>query len=269
MVSRAKALAIVGGLLAGGFLFLRFNWETTYLFGWEWYQAAALLGGIGLAGVFPGSRLSAAVGLGLGPFLIASVQTCLEIFRDPTCCNLWPIGLVMVLFFGFPAPLIGVAISRLLSRARLAKFVYLVALASSLLIGAALPNIENAQQRRLETEELPGLLRQIYEAEMAYSVGRPDKVFACDGTRLPGVGKLPWSKLNWSKPEPTKKMLIVKNYTVRLDCPNDISPRSFRVTAFPHNFADRDRPTFSIDETGKLTVSGIRDSAKRGTGPAR
>lgn len=268
-MSRTKALAIASGLLAGGFLFLRFNFERTSLFGWEWYQAAALLGGIGLAGVFPGSRLSAAVGLGLGPFLIASVQTCLEIFRDPTCCNLWPIGLVMVLFFGFPAPLIGVAIGRLLSRTRLPWFVYFVALAGSLLIGAALPDIENAQQRRLETEELPALMKRIYEAEMAYRARHPDKFFACDGTRLPGVGKLPWSKLDWSKPDPTKKMLIVKNYTVRLDCPNDISPRSFRVTAFPHNFADRDRPTFSIDETGKLTVSEIKDSARRRTDRAR
>jgi hypothetical protein len=68
MMSHKKALAIASGLLVGGFLFLRFGWDNNMeLSGWQWYQGAALLGGIGLAGVFPEAQLTAAVGLGMAP----------------------------------------------------------------------------------------------------------------------------------------------------------------------------------------------------------
>ena len=106
MVSHRKALAIASGLLVGGFLFLRFSWDNNGgLSSWEWYQGATLLGGIGLAGMLPGARLSVALGLCTAPVLVGIVQTFLNVSRDPTCCNLWPIGLVLVLFFGLPAPL--------------------------------------------------------------------------------------------------------------------------------------------------------------------
>jgi hypothetical protein len=120
MVSHRKALAIASGLLAGGFLFLRFGWDNNAgLSGWEWYQGATLLGGIGLAGMLPGARLNVAIGLCTAPVLVETVQTYLHVSRDPTCCGLWPIGLVLVFFFGLPAPLIGSGISRLLTQIRL------------------------------------------------------------------------------------------------------------------------------------------------------
>ena len=253
MTSHNKALAFVGGLLAGGFLFLQFGWDNNMaLFGWKWYQGAALLGGIGLAAEFPEAQLGAAIGLGIAPFLIESVQTGLHISRDSTCCNLWPIGLVMILFFGLPAPLIGVGISRLFIRIRLPRTVYLAALTSSLMIGALLPNIQNAQHHRLETETVPGLLKQIYGAEMAYRARQPGGNFACDGTLLPGAaGKLGWSHVGGTT---IKDLLIVQHYSISLDCPNYLNPHGFRVRAFSHDFHVR-APEFSIDETGKFTVS--------------
>jgi len=192
MVSHMKALAIISGLLAGGFLFLRFGWDNNAgPSGWEWYQGAALLGGIGLAGIFPEARLSAAISLGIAPLLIETVQTFLHISRDPTCCNLWPIGLVIVFFFVVPAPLIGCGISRLLIVTRLPRTVYFVPLTIGLVIGALLPNIQNTERHRFETEKVPGLLKQIYEAEMIYSARQANGIFACDGTLLPGAaGKL-------------------------------------------------------------------------------
>ena len=155
MTARTNVLAIITGFLAGAFLFLRFGWDTTAnLVGWESYQAAALLGGIGLAGVFPNARLSAAVAFGIAPFLVESFQTFLHLFSDPTCCGLWPIGLVMVLFFGLPAPVIGSGISRLLMRTRLPRAVYFIPLTACLVIGALLPNIQRAQFQRLkQTQE--------------------------------------------------------------------------------------------------------------------
>ena len=167
---RTSVLAIISGFLAGGFLFLRFGWDNTAnLVGWESYQAAALLGGIGLAGVFPEARLSAAVAFGIAPFLVESVQTFLQISRDPTCCGLWPIGLAMVLFFGLPAPLIGTGISRLLMRTRLPRAVYLIPLTGCLVIGALLPNIQRAQFQRLGTETVPGPLKQTQERNVGHA----------------------------------------------------------------------------------------------------
>lgn len=249
-----KFVAFISGLVAGGFLFLRFGWDdNASLSGWEWYQGAALLGGIGLAGVFPEAHLGAAVGVGIAPFLVESVQTYLHFSRDPTCCGLWPIGLALVLFFGLPAPLIGSGIGRLLMRTSLPLRVYFVPLFSCLAIGALLPNLQNAQRQSLEAETIPGLLRQIFNAERVYSASRPSGIFACDGTLLPGAaGKLGWSHRGGST---MNNYLAVGHYTILLDCPNYISPRSFRVRAFSHDDKDPGA-SFAIDQTGALTQSG-------------
>ena len=157
-----RLLAFISGLIAGGFLFLQFGWDNSDApSGWKWYQAAALLGGIGFAGVFRAeARLAAALGMGIGPLLVVCVQLAVHMARDPTCCNLWPIGLVMVLFFSLPAPLIGSGISRLLMRTRLPRAVYFIPLTGCLVIGALLPNIQRAQFQRLGTETVPGPLKQ-------------------------------------------------------------------------------------------------------------
>src|SRR5208283_2521973 len=92
--------------------------------GWKWYQCAALLGGIGLAGVFPENWLSAAFALGIAPILIDSA----EIYRQ---ADLWPISLALIVFFSLPAPFVGSTISRVLTRAGRPRTVYFVALTSA------------------------------------------------------------------------------------------------------------------------------------------
>ncbi|MEN3339850.1 MAG: hypothetical protein V7647_3526 [Acidobacteriota bacterium] len=256
MVSHSKALAIASGLLVGGFLFLRFAGDNNAgLFSWEWYQGATLLGGIGLAGMLPGARLSVALGLCTAPLLVESIRTWLHVSRDPTCCSLWPIGLVLALFFGLPGPLIGSGISRLLTRIRLPRTVYAVPLTMALVIGALLPSLQHKERQRLETEIVPGLLKQIYDAEMVYRAGQPNGIFTCEGDRLPGAaGKLGWSTVTGST---MNKYLFIQHYTISLDCPNDISPRGFRVRASSHEF-HMPAPKFSMDETGKLVVEPVR-----------
>jgi len=165
----------------------------------------------------------------------------------------WPIGLVMVLFFGLPAPLIGSGIARLLTRARLPRTFYFVPLTTALVIGALLPTIQNAQRQNLETDTIPGLLRQIHDAEKVYSASQPNGIFACDGTLLPGAaGKLGWSHLGGST---MNNYLFVQHYTISLDCRNNNNPRTFRVGAFSHD-AKIPAPSFVIDQTGALTQSG-------------
>jgi hypothetical protein len=247
MVMRRKALAIASGFLAGGFLFLRFGWaKNGTLFGWEWYLGAALLEGIGVPGIFSEDQLSAAIGLGVAPTLIESV----EIYLHPYM-SFWPIVLPLIFLFTFPAPLMGYGISRLLKRSQLPWMVYLVPLTGALAIGALLPNIQNTQRQTLETKTVPGLVRQIYSAEMLYSAHRTDGAFACDGTLLPGaVGNLGWVQNGVLT---NKKYLIIQHYTISLDCPNETTPRSFGVKAFL-NDGHLPGASYSMDQTGKLVV---------------
>jgi hypothetical protein len=92
-----------------------------------------------------------------------------------------------------------------------------------------LPILTNPRSQRLETETVPGLLKQIYDAEMIYKARQPDGNFACDGTLLPGTaGKLNWQHGNSAE---VRKYLTVDYYEISLDCPNANTPRSFRVTA--------------------------------------
>lgn len=246
-----QVLAIASGVVVGGFLFLRFGFDLSgRTFGWEWYQGAALLGAMGLAGVFPGARLPAAIGVGLAPLLIEIVRIVLRLFRDPTCCNLWPIGLAIVFVFGIPAPLIGSGISRLLMRTRIPGTIYLVPLTSCLMIGVLSPSILDAQRLRFESERIPRLLQQIYDAEIVYSAHESSGNFACKGTLLPGAA----GKLGWSLPG---RYLFVQYYTISLDCPDDSNLRSFQVKAFSQT-SDVRASSYSIDETGKLVVVPVR-----------
>jgi hypothetical protein len=131
-------------------------------------------------------------------------------------------------------------------------------MASALLVGALLPNLQNMQRQRVETKTVPRLLKQIYDAEMAYSAGQPSADFACDGTLLPGAaGKLEWQHANNST---LRNYLSVKYYTIHLDCLNGY-PRSFRLTASSHE-GYIPAPDLSIDSTGKLVVGPVRDNSR-------
>jgi hypothetical protein len=256
MISRTRILAIAIGLVTGGFLYLRFGWDNnSALSSWEWYQGAALLAGIGLAGIFHEAWLSAAIGLVLAPILVETVQTGLHLSRDPSCCNLWPIGLAAVFFFGLPAPLLGSGIGLLAVRGRLPRVAYFAPLVGALAIGMLLPNIQTAQRQRLETETIPSLLRQIYDAETSYRTSQPGGNFACDGALLPGsAGKLAWTHIGESS---LKKYLMVQQFTIRLDCPNEIGSRDFQLRAFSHD-VNYHASSFSMDETGRLIVQPVR-----------
>jgi len=137
-----KALSFACGILVGGFLFCRFGFDNHgHLFGWQWYQGAVLLGGIGLAGIFSEAWQSAAVGLSIAPTLVF----CYEVVYLHPAESMWPVVLPLVLLFSWPVPLIGGSIGKLLGRTQVPRAVYFVALTSALVIGALfLPNIQNA-----------------------------------------------------------------------------------------------------------------------------
>lgn len=251
MKPRAKLLlAIASGLLAGGFLYYRFGQvkNNPQLYGWQWYEAAVLLAAIGFSGISSSaSQIAAvAVGLALAPTLVFGYEV---VYLHPAE-SMWPIVLPLVFFFSLPAPIIGSGLSGLLRSTRIPQAAYFIALASALIIGVLLPGLTNPRSQKFETEAVPALLRQIYDAEMSYKTHQPNGTFACDGTLLPApVGN--WA---WVASGPTlRKSLIVKYYNVSLDCPNEINPRSFRVNAY-----SRDgyllAPHLSIDEAGQLVV---------------
>jgi hypothetical protein len=59
------------------------------------------------------------------------------------------------------------------------------------MIGALIPSIQSGPRQRIETATIPGLLKQIYDAEIVYRPRQPNGNFACDGTLLAGAaGKL-------------------------------------------------------------------------------
>lgn len=240
-----RGFAIAISLLAGGFLYVQFGFGTRDDFSdWQWYQAAAFLMGAGLAGIFPEAWLSAAIALATAPTLAAAAQTGFQLVKDPTCCNLWPIGLAMVFFFGLPASLIGIGIGRRLARERPPRLVHAATLASGVVLAALLPHIRYAEQLRLESKTIPGILHEIHDAEMAYGASQPDGSFTCDGTQLPGAaGRLGWKRS--SNSPRLKTSFLVQRYFIYLDCSAGVGPRGFVARA---------EPGFSIDQTGKLVV---------------
>jgi hypothetical protein len=257
MKTRKWALAFVSALIAGAFLFYRFGWENNTAFsGWGWYMAAALLAGVGLAGVFRGQWLIALIGLILGPVLYETAVVARNLARDSTCCGLWPIGLAMVLAFCLPAPLLGGLIGVCLMRGgRLPQVVSVCAIGAALAIGAFLPRFQKAGLQRLESQTIPQLLRQIHDAEMTYSASQADGTFACDGSKLPGAG----GKLAWypTHQQGNTTFVIVGEYSVTLECLNDTQPRGFRLRAapsFPSVRADR----LSMDQSGVLVVVPVQ-----------
>jgi hypothetical protein len=257
MKTRKWAPAFVSALIAGAFLFYRFGWDNNTAFsGWGWYIAAALLAGVGLAGVFRAQWLIAAIGLILGPLLYETAVIVRNLTRDSTCCGLWPIGLAMVLAFSLPGPLLGGLIGVcFMRRDGLPRIVCVCAIGAALAIGAFLPHFQRAGLQRLEKQTIPHLLMQIHDAEMTYSASQADGTFACDGRKLPGnAGKLAW---NPTHVEGNTTFLVVGEYSVTLECLNDTRPRGFRLRAapsYPSLRADR----LSMDQSGVLVVAPVQ-----------
>ena len=207
-----------------------------------------MLAAIGFAGISSSGWQMAAVAVGLA--LAPTLVFCYEVVYLHPAESMWPIILPLVFFCSLPAPIIGSGFTRLLRSTRIPQAAYFIALASALIIGVLLPDLTNPRSQRFETQAVPALLRQIYDAEVSYKTHNSNGTFACDGTLLPG----PVGNLGWVASGPTlRRFLIVKYYNVGLHCPNEINPRSFRVTAY-----SRDgyilAPRVSIDETGQLLV---------------
>lgn len=253
MVSRTRALAFASGLIVGAFLFFGFGWDSNVAFAaWQWYLAASLLAGIGLAGIFPAAWLSAVAGLVVGPVLLEAAQTARHLVRDPSCCNLFPVALVMVFFFCLPAPLLGGSVcAHFAHKDSVPRAVWGVTLAAGLAVGALLPSIQNARLRLIETRKIPQLLGQIHDAELAYSARQPDGRFACDGAQLPGaMGKMGWYPARQSL---TRTFFIDGEYSVSLECFNNGRPRGFLLNAAPAYPALR-AARLLMDQSGKLVV---------------
>ncbi len=245
---RRQILGMLSGILLGGLLYFRLY--NSGPFGWEWYQAALFLSPIGLTAVFPRARLAALMGLMVGPLLAEIAHLVQSLYRDPGCCNLWPIGLVILFIFCVPTTLIGALTGNLLGRARFPQPYYFVLLALILLIAAASPYIKSVQQHRLQTVTIPRVMNRIYEAQVTHRARYG--AYACDGKELSGVEKLDWGHVGRKT---VNDLLIFRYYTVRLECLNNASPPSFRVTAFSHEHEYSNVPTFLIDSSGKLAVS--------------
>lgn len=257
MIACTRVLAFVSGLIVGGFLFRSFGWDSNTAFSsWGWYLLAVLLAGIGLSGIFRAQWLIAGFGAALGPVVYETAVLGQRLARDSTCCNLWPVSLVMVLSFSFPAPFLGGMIGALLMRwNQLPRPIIACALVAGLAIGALLPHFQEAQLHQLETQTVPQLLRQIHDAEMAYSASQPDGAFACDGRKLPSpAGKLAW---NSALPPGSKAYFIVGEYSVSLECRNDVQPRGFQLRAVP-SYASVRANRLSMDQSGVLVVVPVR-----------
>jgi hypothetical protein len=173
-------------------------------------------------------------------------------------------GNVLALLFilmAVPAPLVGGTISRLLRRIPVPRLVYFGVLATMLAVSMAVPRQTRARsgasaelRDRLEAEGMSALLKRIYKAETAYSTGRRDRSFACNGDELPGaeMGALEWETSGRGSAIHNSFRTRGNQYYVRLECPDSASRDRFRVTAYP-SVPEPSSPTLSIDQRGELT----------------
>jgi hypothetical protein len=177
-----------------------------------------------------------------------------------------------VLFTGPIVSLIGFCVTLVLRiSSKWTRHVFDFALLASTVIGASSLAIKVAQRHRVETRELPALVKRIYEAEMSYSTGRPDKAFTCDVTQLPTLGVLAWSVGNASRDGFVREAGSGWSaqyrqqlpYQVRLRCWGGATPQVFRVDAWYENnnrllrfFSDCPCATvkIAINQTGELEV---------------
>ena len=131
-----------------------------------------------------------------------------------------------VLFVGPFVSLAGFGITlALLIGSKPVRYCLRFALLAGVAIGAYSLAASIAERRRVETQELPSVLRRIYEAEMYYSAGRPDKGFTCDVTQLQANIAIPRAQYagtpGWyAKTYPNQSVaeLTARNYTAQVVC---------------------------------------------------
>jgi hypothetical protein len=284
----SKLLGFGAGLAVGGFLFRRFLTVGVYgpvglTLPQLSYQGALLLGGVALGAVSAPAWLWGPLGMSVAPVLILFFL--LGVSPTPESLGFALIALVIA----FPAPLIGGALGVLLRRQRVPGVVYVALLAGTLVADQVVPRIlrgsEAASRSRRAAQEISMLLRRIHEAELSYQRDRADRTFTCDGTALPGVSEFRWRSLGPLKGTNNPTIVFAEsigatrttaaNYAfllagtlvadeviqtsiqVILACPAEVGPNRFRAYAYPTFLPSS---LFSIDETGKLTVSEESDA---------
>lgn len=103
-------------------------------------------------------------------------------------------------------------------------------------------DVQALDRKRIETQELPALLRRIHQAEMRYRDTQADKTFTCDGAQLPGLERLRWDH----------NVLRVDSSKAELACGGASRPLEFQISVeygMPPLFE------MSMDETGSVTES--------------
>ncbi len=115
MTSHPNLTAASVSLLAGAFLFTQFV-DAQATGGWPLYFASFFLAALSLTTCFPKEKWTVIASLGLTPGFVVTARTAFQLWRDPTCCNLAPPYIFLLLLLGWPAPLLGYAASLLFRR---------------------------------------------------------------------------------------------------------------------------------------------------------
>ncbi|WP_058187199.1 hypothetical protein [Terracidiphilus gabretensis] len=269
---RTRFFAIASGFILGGLLYAGY-WEIMLLERrWQYGAIFVLLTALGLGWLFPRHWRSAASTTVLSPFLLASPFLGFVLFMgwaDSGALSAlgglgeW-LGLFALILAGaLLSAWIGSRIARRLSGSRAARFLGLVPIVAVFGAVTAIAYtrwVHQADLKRHESElkrdaikEVPDLMHRVYQAEIAYSAGQPDKAFTCDGRQL---SKIPG--LDWTFNPNSYSYYQIEPYTIGLYCAQESRPHGFCLTAFPWD-RTHPGPAFWMDEKGKL-VEG--DTAK-------
>ena len=234
-----RGLAVAAGLVAGGLLSWcyrqvhasPFGYSGHSFWGWPAYEAALVCAGMGLAGLWGSEWRRAALSLALGGIATELVPDVWRELNAPFHDTVPPMFFAVVLFevpvlaaMNLPAALAGAAVGRRVSGTKAASVLSAALLIAASGLALSLPIVDGRIRHRLETEELPALLRRIHQAEMSYSASISTKAFTCQPPQLPAVGNLGWLVPRRSDYPPGVSMperasvWMTHRYQVLLDC---------------------------------------------------
>ena len=195
--------AIASSVLVGGFLYYRLGQvdNSPQLSGFEWYWAALLLAGFGFAGFFSvGPQIAAVtVGLMVGPTLVYSSEIMDQFPTQFISLLLLP----AVFLFSVPPAVLGTFAGVRPVGVRTIRSVHVIAFASALILGVAVPEVKNRQSRTFQTAFKPNLLKEIYSAEMSYRMQLADGTSRATARsylepRASWVGPVTRTRITWT-----------------------------------------------------------------------
>ena len=182
--------------------------------------------------VFRQARRAAVAGVALAPCLVAALQTGVQMSRDSGCCNLWPIGLVLAIAVG------GAGADRRWVREPPARSCSPAAARLGDRRGRRDGNCRAVARDHARRAASAGARGYPAADELHLRSGNGvrgaatrRRVHACDGVKLPDVGKFGWTD---DGRETIHNLLIVQDHTIRLACPTTVG--TFRVEAFSHAY---------------------------------